>query len=127
MANAIGAEREFRDRLAQGKFGVQTCLSCSANVFFPRVVCPACGGVSLQWRETQGKGVVYSTTVVRRNGRDGGDYNIAIVQLDEGPRLMSRVEDIAPDAVKIGLRVAARIVDAAGTPVVMFAPEGDAK
>jgi len=127
MTNTVGAEQEFRDRLAEGKFGVQSCQSCNAYVFFPRVVCPECGGISLQWCETQGMGVVYSTTVVRRSDRSGGNYNIAIVELDDGPRMMSRVEGIAPEAVKIGLRVTARIVDKAGTPVVMFTPEGDTK
>jgi uncharacterized protein len=127
MTHEAGAEREFRNRLAEGRFGIQTCLSCTARIFFPRVVCPECGGVALEWRESPGRGVVYSTTVVRRRKEDGGDYNVAIVQLDEGPRMMSRVDGVAPDAVTIGMRVVARLVDVDGLKLVTFAPAGQAQ
>lgn len=124
MTNKIGAEKEYRDRLAEGKFGLQICLSCEKYAFFPRVVCPSCGGISLKWKEATGRGGVYSTTVVRRRQEEGGDFNVSIIELEEGPRMLSRVEGVAPAAVKIGMLVIARILDSKGGPLVIFVPEG---
>ena len=56
-----------------------------------------------------GLGTVYSTTVSRQRREAGGDFNVCLVDLDEGPRLMSRVESVAPEAVRIGMRAKARI------------------
>lgn len=77
-------------------------------VFHPRVAAPGTGE-PLAWRISAGLGTVYSTTVV--HSREGGNYNVALIDLDEGFRMMSRVEGIDPEAVAIGLRVSARMVD----------------
>jgi uncharacterized protein len=66
-------------------------------VFRPRV------GAGLQWRVSEGLGAVYATTVVRP--RDGEAYNIVLVDLDEGFRMMSTVVDVAPERVAVGARV----------------------
>ncbi|MEL6482614.1 MAG: OB-fold domain-containing protein, partial [Pseudomonadota bacterium] len=63
---------------------------------------------------------VYATTCTRQRPEKGGDYNIALVDLDEGPRLMTRVEGVAADAVAIGMRVKARIAEVGGAPNVVF-------
>ncbi len=95
--------------LDAGTFLIQHCTACSRAIYFPREVCPHCGSGELHFVAPDGMGTVYSTTVVRRKPDAGGDYNVCIVELDEGVRLMSRVEGVAPDAVKIGLRVQARV------------------
>lgn len=104
-----GPEKTYQDKLAQGSFEIQRCAGCGKHVFYPRVLCPHCGAERLDWIVPSGRGTVYSTTVVRRKPADGGDYNVALVDLDEGPRMMSRVIGIAPDAVCIGMAVKARI------------------
>lgn len=106
-----GPEKTYQDKLAQGSFEIQRCAGCGKHVFYPRVLCPHCGAERLDWIVPSGRGTVYSTTVVRRKPADGGDYNVALVDLDEGPRMMSRVVSIAPDAVRIGMAVKARITD----------------
>jgi len=55
------------------------------------------------------RGVIYATTVVHRRGED--PYNVCLVDLDEGARVMGRVDGLAPQDVTIGLRVHARIGD----------------
>ena len=65
-------------------------------------------------------GTVYAVTTVRRKPADGGDYNVSLIDLDEGPRLMSRVEQLQPDAIHIGLRVRARVVVTEGQGRVVF-------
>ena len=64
-------------------------------MFYPRVLCPFTGSDKLEWRVSKGLGTVYATTVVHPG--EGAPYNVALIDCDEGFRLMSRVEDIAPD------------------------------
>jgi uncharacterized OB-fold protein len=62
---------------------------------------------------------------VRRKPQAGGDYNVALVDLAEGPRLMSRIDGVAPDQVRIGMRVQARVIDDPITgKLLVFIPEG---
>jgi uncharacterized OB-fold protein len=84
---------------------VQRSRSSGEYVFYPRLLCPGSGDADLEFVEVSGQGVVYSTTVVRRSANEGGDYNMVIVDLDDGPRMLSRVMGVAPEDVKIGLRV----------------------
>ncbi|WER50021.1 OB-fold domain-containing protein [Cupriavidus sp. WKF15] len=128
---AAGPDKVYADMLAAGQFRIQHCQDCKQHVFFPRNICPHCGGDALDWTEPKGTGTVYSTSVIRRKPEAGGDYNIVLVDLDEGVRLMSRVEGIAPASVCIGMRVKARVAPgkAEGEPaLVVFDPvEGQAK
>ena len=120
--NQPGPEHTYKEKLAQGRFELQKCGGCGRHVFYPRVLCPHCGADKLDWVAASGAGTVYSTTVVRRKPDAGGDYNVVLVDLAEGPRMMSRVEGIEPDAVRIGMRVKARIARDAETFVVVFDP-----
>ena len=122
-----GPEEIFFDYLRQGKFMLQRSRRSGAFVFYPRVLTSEADAADLEWVEAQGAGEVYSTTVVRRKAEHGGNYNIAIVQLAEGPRMMSRVLGIDPAEVRIGMKVSARIEApawnaAAAAPVVVFYP-----
>jgi len=111
MSPPSGPEKQYLDQLAAGRFEIQRCAACARHVFYPRVLCPHCGSDRLGWVTPSGRGTVYSTTIVRRKPVDGGDYNIVLVDLDEGVRLLSRVAGIAPDQVKIGMPVKARIAE----------------
>ncbi|HET7158052.1 MAG TPA: OB-fold domain-containing protein [Burkholderiales bacterium] len=71
-------------------------------VFYPRAVAPITGG-KLEWRVSKGMGTVYSTTVLYFKGE--APLNVALIDVDEGFRLMSRVEDIDAEQVRIGMRV----------------------
>ena len=110
---STGILAQHTAQLDAGRFVIQQCGSCQRAIYFPREVCPHCGGVDLRFVEPTGLGTVYSTTTVRRKPEAGGDYNVSIVELDEGVRLMSRVnspqEGSAPTAVAIGQRVQARV------------------
>jgi uncharacterized OB-fold protein len=63
---------------------------------------------------------VYTTSVVRQRPERGGDYNLALIDLDEGPRMMSRVEGIEPTEVTIGLKVKAKVDTSGDDPIVVF-------
>ena len=95
-------------------------------VFYPRAVAPGTGG-DLEWKVSKGLGTVYSTTVVYY--RDEAPLNVALIDMDEGFRLMSRVEDIDPIQVKIGMRVKFRTHPGDGKelPYPVFTPAEGAK
>ncbi|MER7011954.1 zinc ribbon domain-containing protein [Saccharopolyspora sp. NPDC000359] len=116
----VAPEVVFRDGLAAGELRFQRCQACSAAVFPPRVLCPGCGSDALSWQRSSGRGAVYSTTAVR--GRDGA-HNVALIDLDEGFRMMSRVEGVAADRVLIGARVGLAVVEQDGQPVAVFREE----
>ena len=118
-----GAELRYQTALNEGRFLIQRCEGCKRHVFYPRVVCPHCGSDSLAWVEPKGTGVVYSTTTVRRKPDAGGDYDVSLIDLDEGVRMMSRVDGIAPTEVKIGMRVRAKVIDNKGAGLVVFTAE----
>ena len=125
LALAVAAqEKRYFEALAAGRFEIPCCDECSRWHFYPRVVCPYCGSEDLHWRTPSGLGTVYSTTTVRKN--DGADYCVCLVDLDEGPRMMSTVCDISPLEVRIGMRVRARIRNVDGGPLLVFQPEGAA-
>lgn len=118
---SIQPDLEFSQFLREGRFMIQRSASSGAHVFYPRVAAPGSGARDLQWVPASGQGTVYATTVVRPKPPQA-PYNVVLVDLDEGPRMMSRVETIAPDAVRIGMRVKARIAGGEQAPCVVFDP-----
>jgi len=106
--------------LLAGEFRLQWCTSCAKQIFYPRTLCPHCGSVELEWRPSSGTGRVYSTTVVRQRPDRGGDYNVAIVELDEGTRMISQVIGVPPAEVRIGMPVSAEIATREDGPLVLF-------
>ena len=102
----------YQTYLDRGELAYQWSPLANRAVFFPRVICPFTGSDRLEWRVSAGLGTVYATTVTYP--REGAPYNVALIDCDEGFRLMSRVEDVAPDAVEIGMRAKFRIHRPAG-------------
>lgn len=124
MPEGGGPEAQYRAYLREGRFMIQRSRSTGRHVFYPRVAVPGTGETDLEWVEAGGGGAVHAITVNRSRE---GSYNIALVDLDEGPRMMTRIEGV--ETVPIGTRVRARIVKEGGeggAPLVVFAPESGA-
>lgn len=102
-------EAAYRAALAAGEFRIQRCAACTVHVFPPRVMCPHCGKQALEWTPAKGTGKVHSCTVVNRQADKGGPYNVVLVDLDEGVRLMSHVIGFGSDEVPLDLPVKALI------------------
>jgi len=115
-----GAERQYFDALAQGQFNIQCCGQCRRHVFHPREICPHCGADALGWVRPSGRGTVYSYTTVRRKPGSGGDYNVSLIDLEEGVRMMACVVGRDPHGVAIGMAVQARIESGDGAARVVF-------
>ena len=117
---SMGPEEQFRAYLAEGRFMIQRSASTGVYVFYPRAFVPGTGETDLEWVEASGEGVVYATTANRRSPEKGGTFNVALIDLAEGPRMMSRVVGIDPMDVQIGQEVRARIEDLNGAPAVVW-------
>ena len=111
----------YRRYLEEGKLGFQRCTSCSSAIFYPRVLCPFCGGAYLEWSESSGRGTVYATTAVYRRGAE--PYNVVLVDLEEGFRMMSRIERLSAEEVEIGTKVTFVTRTGDDGPVAVFEPE----
>ena len=114
-------EAEWRAHLAAGRFMIQRSRSTGGHVFYPRVAQPGTGAEDLEWVEASGRGTVHAVTVVRK--KDPADsYIVVLVDLTEGPRLMSRVDGIGADEVRIGMAVKANIISEGDKPLLVFVP-----
>lgn len=112
----------YQRYLEEGQLAYQWSPEARRAVFFPRLLCPYTGSDRLEWRLSAGLGTVYATTVT--HPREGAPYNVALVDCDEGFRLMTRVEEMAPEAVRIGMRVKFRVHRPGGDepPYPVFVP-----
>ncbi len=110
--------------LEEDRFLLQHCEACGKSIFYPRPACPYCGGDQLLWREAEGSGTVYSYTVVRNNAptafKDSLPFVLAIVQLSEGPRLLTHIVDCAPEDVRCDMPVTLTFGKAPGGQVLPF-------
>ena len=99
-ASPFAVWQEYCER---GQLAYQQCAQTSQVVFEPRLVAPRSGRDDLVWRTSEGVGTVYSTTSLP--AKDAPAANLALIDLDEGFRMLSRVEGMGAEQVRIGLRV----------------------
>ncbi len=108
MSNSA-IDAHFRDGCEQGQLRLQRCTACEYVQFYPRVACSACGSDQLKWFVASGQGKIASYTVVRlpisQQFADLVPYVAALVDLQEGPRMMSVIVDSSPDQVCVGQAV----------------------
>jgi uncharacterized protein len=115
-----GAEATFRAHLAAGELRIQFCLACGKGVHYPRIVCPHCASTDLEFREVQGLGTVYSCTVEHRHAATQGLFTLALVDLDEGVRILTEITSSDPESIRIGQRVRAVIGTRNDIRVILF-------
>jgi hypothetical protein len=101
-----GPDQVFAQFLQQNEFRIQRCPTCGV-------------GVGLEWVACSGRGVVHAVSIVNRSAEKGGPYNVVLVDLAEGPRMMSRVEGVAHEALRIGMALQARVISGADGPCVV--------
>ncbi|WP_326540558.1 Zn-ribbon domain-containing OB-fold protein [Pseudorhodoferax sp.] len=113
-------DAEYAAFLRQGRFMIQRSQSSGRHVFPPRVAEPGTGARDLEWVEAKGTGTIYSVTEIAQRP-PAPNTNVVLVDLDEGPRTISRVEGaFGPALPPIGARVKARIVSNDSGPFIVF-------
>ena len=110
---------------------LKRCSSCDRAHFYPRELCPHCHSDAVEWFEAQGTGSVYSYTIARRPAgpafKPDAPYVVAIVELDEGARMMTNIVGCPPESVRIGQRVVVAyedVTDEVSLPKFRPAPQG---
>ncbi len=99
--------RPFWEGCRQGKLLLQQCPSCAHYQFYPRLYCMHCGSRELHWQEVSGRATLYSYTIIYQNKAPefvhDTPYNVAIVQLEEGPRLMANIVETLPEQLYVDM------------------------
>ncbi|HEV7265970.1 MAG TPA: Zn-ribbon domain-containing OB-fold protein [Falsiroseomonas sp.] len=116
------------DGFAEDRLSLPFCESCGAAHLYPRARCPHCGGAAFAWRDASGAGTLASFSVVHRAPSPDFaaevPYTVAVVRLAEGPQLMSRLVDAAPEATQVGQPVRLRFATMpGGQRLPVFTPE----
>ncbi len=95
--------QKWIDGCRLGELRLQHCSGCGCFQFYPRIMCATCSGRKLEWVVASGRGRVRSFTVVRRaiSPAYEAPYVVALIELEEGPTLMSHVVDCAPEEVRV--------------------------
>jgi len=121
-APAVTLENKpFFDAAEEGKFLIKRCTACGEAHWYPRSMCPFCHSDKTVWEESAGEGVVYSFSILRKS--PSGPYALAYVTLAEGPNVLTNVVDVAPDDLKIGMKVKVKLQPTeGGPPVPVFTP-----
>lgn len=118
----------YWNALSEGRLELSRCAGCGSAFHYPRPLCPRCGSWDVARFDASGAGTVYSFTVVHRapsaDLRPATPYVIALVDTDEGARLLTGIRGIDPDGVFIGQRVRVSLEDRGDVTVPMFEPAG---
>lgn len=95
--------------LKESRLILKHCRDCGRHHFYPRALCPHCHSDALEWSDARGTGSIYSFTVARRPAgpafKADAPYVVAVVELDEGARMMTNIVTGDVNAVRIGQRV----------------------
>ncbi len=121
----------FWEASKQHKLMYQKCNACQTIIFYPRRHCPSCGSLDTTWHESQGRGKVYTFGIVMKSRhpafKDLGPYAVALVDLDEGFRMMTNIVGVIDvfKEVRCGMQVKVHWVDqgAGLVSLPMFEPE----
>jgi hypothetical protein len=133
MEPPVGADSSpFWEATREGRLLVQWCSACDRGIFYPRSFCPYCSGRDgLEWRTASGRATVYAATVEHNPAAtgatfsDGEPYTVALVDLEEGVRMLSNVVGCPPGDVAPGMAVSVMWEPLSdGRQLPLFSPTG---
>ena len=117
------------DAANNGRLTIRRCADCGRAHFYPRPFCPACWSERVDWEDASGRASLYTYSVVHHNDlppfAQRVPYVAAVVELEEGPRMMTNVVDCEPEVLEIGMALEVtfrRETDEVALPV--FRPAG---
>jgi len=121
------AGEPFWEATREQRLVLPWCLDCGQPHWFPRDACPHCLSGAIEWRPASGRGVVYAVSIMPKPAMpmlaDRVPYVVALVELDEGVRVMTNVVDIEPEHAVVDLEVAAAWEPLSdGRHLLVFAP-----
>jgi uncharacterized protein len=122
----------FWDGCAAGELRIQRCLECGKPYFYPRPICPACGSNRVEWFTASGYATLYSYVINYRPApgfEDEAPYAIAVVQLAEGPRMMTNLVGVpnTPEDLILDMPLQVTFEQRGDVSLPLFAPAQDSK
>ncbi|MBN9440464.1 Zn-ribbon domain-containing OB-fold protein [Bosea sp. (in: a-proteobacteria)] len=107
----------FWSAAKQHRLSIPRCKACNQHHFYPRELCPHCHSDELEWTDASGRGEIYSYTIARKPAGPAFaadvPYVVAMIALDEGPRMLTNIITADVDSVRIGDRVRVKFDDVA--------------
>jgi uncharacterized OB-fold protein len=115
------------DAVGDGRLLIMRCSTCGRAHYYPRPFCPRCGADTVSWEEASGDATLYTWSVVYQNDlppfNERVPYVAAVVDLAEGPRMMTTVVDCDPTALTVGMALRVTYEDRTDDVTVpVFAP-----
>ena len=111
--------RPYWDAAAEGHLLLRRCHACGKAHHYPREFCPCCWSEDVSWRGASGRATLHTWSVVHRNDLppfgERVPYAAAVVDLAEGPRMMTEVIGCEEAALRIGMEL--EVAFRAGIPV----------
>ena len=99
--------RPFWEAARRHELVMPRCKTCDYLFFYPRSECPHCFSTNLEWVKVSGRGRLHSYTIVQQPAnpafRDDVPYVYAVVQLEEGPRIVSNIVQCNPDTLRVDM------------------------
>ena len=109
LPNVDDVSKGFWDAAKRHELAAQRCKTCNHLIFYPRPACTKCLSMDLEWVQLTGKGRVYTFTIINQAAIPGFmedvPYVLAIVQLNEGPRITTNIVECKPEDVKVDMPV----------------------
>ncbi|SDL97202.1 hypothetical protein SAMN05421874_13419 [Nonomuraea maritima] len=122
----------FWDGTAAGELRIQRCRACERHYFYPRPNCPRCGGDQVEWVRASGRATLYSYVINHRPApgfADEAPYAIAVVELEEGVRMMTNIVGVenVPDKLPLDMELRVVFEQRGDVHVPLFEPAGGAR
>ena len=118
--------QEFWDAARRGVLRIKHCNACGSNHYYPRPFCPTCWSTDVEWIDAAGTGTLYTYSVVHANDlpsfRYRVPYVVAMVELDEGPRMETNLVECPLDQIHVGMRVTVVFEDEGELVLPRFRP-----
>ncbi|MFC4123172.1 Zn-ribbon domain-containing OB-fold protein [Nonomuraea zeae] len=123
--------RPFWDGAAAGELRIQRCQTCARHYFYPRPSCPHCGGDQIEWVRASGRATLYSYVINHRPApgfEEEGPYAIAVVELEEGVRMMTNIVGVenTPENLTLDMELQVVFEQRGDVHVPLFEPVGGA-
>ena len=109
LPQATDVTKPFWEAAAGHRLVIQACRRCGTKQFYPRNLCTACSSDEIDWVPSTGRGTIYTFTINHRAPNEFMKqrlpYAVAMIQLDDGVRMMANIIDTPLERITIGARV----------------------
>ena len=118
----------FWDAAQREELCIQRCNACGRHYFYPRPFCPRCSSDDVAWVQVSGRATLHSYVINHRpvpGWEDDGPYAIAVVELEEGPRMATSIVGLpnTPEHLVLDMRLRVCFEEQGGMKIPKFRPE----